>query len=186
MGWKNVKEHYRIVHTVQVTDAGICIGSQLCHDLIVINTARQKIVKADVGRNDELTRYKQEMEADLDKLWTLVDAGDTFSANIPVYTWKDAEIVEELCEATGYPNVTHDGHLMYDNRYSTDRDQVLQWAIEIAVAGVRIGLRRIEEMDIAYVKARKLLEEDQADLAKLRHEQIMSRLGGTPKKEESE
>ena len=27
MGWKNIKEHYRIGHTVHVTDKGICIGS---------------------------------------------------------------------------------------------------------------------------------------------------------------
>lgn len=27
MGFKNLKEHYRIKHIVQVTDAGICIGS---------------------------------------------------------------------------------------------------------------------------------------------------------------
>ena len=36
MGWKNIKEHYRIGHAVQVTDAGICIGSPYIHNIIII------------------------------------------------------------------------------------------------------------------------------------------------------
>jgi len=36
MGWKNVKEHYRIGHSVQVTEQGVCIGSPYVHNLIVV------------------------------------------------------------------------------------------------------------------------------------------------------
>ena len=36
MGWKNVKEHYRIGHSVHVTEKGICIGSSYIPDIIII------------------------------------------------------------------------------------------------------------------------------------------------------
>ncbi len=189
MGWKSVKDHYRIGHTVSVyEDKGICIGSSLCHDLVVIDPWRRKVGTSSLGvrGNEELQRYWTEINADLDKLWELVDADDAFSASIPVYTWKGADIIEEFCETPGHPNITHDGHLMYENRFSTDRDQALQWAIEEAEAGISLGIRRLDELGRDVAKSRKLLEEDRNDLAKLRHEQIMSRLGGTHKKEESE
>lgn len=43
---------------------------------------------------------------------------DTFAASIPVYTW-DASyaIVSHQCEELGWPNVTHDGALMYRNTF---------------------------------------------------------------------
>ena len=36
MGWKNVKEHYRIKHIVCTTQDGIAIGSPFIQDIIVI------------------------------------------------------------------------------------------------------------------------------------------------------
>jgi len=41
MGWKNIKEHYRINHYVQVTEQGICIGSPYIHNIIVIGRIRR-------------------------------------------------------------------------------------------------------------------------------------------------
>lgn len=174
MGWKNVKDHYRIGHIVQVTDKGICIGSSLCHDLIVIDPYRGTIIQADVARNEDLTRYLAEMRADPDKLRERLDTDDHFDISVTVYTYKGGDIIERQCEKVGWPNVTHDGQVMYDNTFSTDRNQVLQWAINEAEAGVRMGLRRIEELDRDCAKAKKLLHEDSADLAKLRHEQLLT------------
>src|SRR5688572_1181048 len=123
MGWKNVKEHYQIGHAVAVYEGkGICIGSSLCHDLITINPWRRTVHQSSLGvrGNEDLERYWTEINADLDKLWTLIEQEDTFSAEIPVFTWKGSEIVEKSCEKPGYPNLTHDGDLMYDNRFSVD------------------------------------------------------------------
>src|ERR1043166_9084890 len=105
MGWKNVKESYGIVHTVQVTDKGICIGSPYIHDLIVIGLDGA-VKKRDYGYgNQDLKRYMQEFDADPDKLKRLVLSDDHFAASVTVFTYDGGEFVEKLCEAPGWPNV---------------------------------------------------------------------------------
>ncbi len=141
MGWKNVKDHYRITHIVQVTktkvdgDHGdkmvnaICIGSSYIHNLIVIGLDGRILKRYDERGNDNLERYMQEMDADLDVLKRLVLSSDTFAGDsITVYTWEGAEILEKQCEAFGWPNVTNDGCLMYENTFSLNKSEVISWA----------------------------------------------------------
>jgi hypothetical protein len=146
MGWKSVKDHYRIGHIVRVEDKGICIGSGYVHDLIVISHVGI-LAKRDAGGNKDLNRYQQEMDADPAKLAELVAATDVFARSISVYTWKDAEIIEEHCEAPGWPNVTHAGHLMYENTWSTDKAEVVRWAKEDATARVKHLQQRLDELN---------------------------------------
>ena len=129
MGWKAVKDHYRIEHFVRVEAGNICIGSLYIHDIIVIDPAG-KIVKREAHGNRNLNRYLAEMDADPDKLAALIKSPDTFAAAIPVYTWENGQIIECLCEEPGWPNVTHDGRMMYENTFDTDRAKVVQWAVE--------------------------------------------------------
>jgi hypothetical protein len=149
MGWKAVRDHYRITHIVQVTDAGLCIGSPYIHDLIVISLSGE-ILKADGWGNTDLARYATEMKADPKTLRDVVVAPDTFAISLPVFTYEGAEIIEKRCEAYGWPNITHDGHIMHKNTYSADRDLVVEWA-------KRSCLSRIEW-------TRELVSEKQADL----------------------
>jgi len=111
MGWKAVRDHYRIEHQVQVTDKGICIGSPYIHDIIVISLDRGEIVKRyDPGsgwsRNENLDRYQSEMDADPFKLAELVAAEDVFERSLPVYTYEGGDIIEKQCEALGYGPTT--------------------------------------------------------------------------------
>jgi len=166
MGHKKLKEHYRIGHTVCVTDKGICIGSPYIHDLIVISPDG-KIIKADDGHNKDLKRYTDEMKADPEKLREIVEAQDVFEADIPVYTYDGGEIIEKLCEKPGWPNVTHDGDMMYENTYSTDKCLVVKWAKTNAALGVQRKQERVEESKAELVKFEVLVKESQSDLAKL-------------------
>ena len=134
MGWKNVKEQYGIKHRVQVTDKGICIGSYFCHNLIVIGLDGKFIRRHQPGENADLNRYQDEMDDDLDKLKRLVESPDHFDVDIPIWTYDECEIVEKLCEVPKWPNCTHDGQMIYENRHSTDRNQVVVWALENAKA----------------------------------------------------
>lgn len=138
MGWKKVKGHYRIGHIVQVTEKGICIGSGYIHDIIVVGLDGH-IVKGDEHsmRNDELARYQSEMMLDPQKLRELVTAEDEFAVSLPVYTYDGAAIVEKRCEEYGWPNVTHDGAIMYENTFSPDRDRVVEWAKSNCLAAIR-------------------------------------------------
>lgn len=133
MGWKNVKTHYRIEHTVQVTEAGICIGSPYIHNIIVIGQDGT-ITRSYTGQNDDLVRYQKEFNDDPETLKRLIQEPDIFEASVQVFTYKGGEILEKQCEALGWPNVTHDGQIMHDNTFSPVKAQVVKWAKEEAAA----------------------------------------------------
>lgn len=137
MSWKNIKEEYRIGHTVIVNNKGVCIGSPMVHDLIVINLDGEITKRRDGSPNEDIIRYMKEMDADPEKLKRLVKAEDTFAKSIAVYTFDDGKIIEKQCEELGWPNVTHDGEVMCENTFSIDREKVVQWAIEDASLGVK-------------------------------------------------
>jgi hypothetical protein len=172
MGWKAIKEHYRIGHSVQVVEGkGICIGSPYVHDLMVI--ADGVLVKWDDpvrgwGRNADLERYRTEMQADPAKLKELAEQPDTFERAIPVYTYQGADIIECACEKLGWPNVTHDGRMMYENTFSTDRAKVIRWAIRNAEAAIENWTEIVDDRQRAADEARQVLAERQDNLVALR------------------
>lgn len=166
MGWKNVKEHYRIDHIVQVRDGIIYIGSSYIHDLITVTIDGQ--VKQQRGSsNEDINRYLSEMDSDREKLLDLVNAPDAFSASLPVFTYDGGEIIEKQCEAYGWPNVTHDGMLMYENMFSADRNQVIEWAKRESELGVKFANQQIEELRKKITEAESWKAESIADLEKL-------------------
>lgn len=167
MGWKKVREHYRIGHTVHVRDGCICIGSPYISEIIVIRPDGT-LKKRDDGRaNADLARYQREMDADPVLLRQLIAAPDTFTASVPVFTYQGGTIIEKQCEATGWPNVTHDGVLMYDNIFSTDRAQIVAFAKRNAEAGIEIFTRNIQDMKSRLAIQEAHLAEAAADLVKL-------------------
>jgi hypothetical protein len=177
MGWKSIKEAYRIEHLVHVTEAGICIGSPFIHDIIVISACRGEITKRyDPGRgwtrNQALDRYQTEMDADPFRLAALACAEDVFVRSIPVFTYDGGAVVEKHCEELGWPNVTHDGLLQYENTFSPDAGLVRVWAIDSARASIQMLWERIEEVerDLARIKAR--LAKRTADLQQLTTEAL--------------
>lgn len=169
MGWKSVKEAYNIKHDVQVTKDGICIGSPYIHNIIVISQDG-KIIK-EPGRwgssDKNIIRYLAEMKVDMQRLRFLINMKDEFTRSIPVYTYEDGTIIQCFCEEAGWPNVTHDGRMQYENTFSVDREKVVEWAIadaqarinwlnkemEIAVAALQNVKDRFSEAEAIYAKA---------------------------------
>ncbi|UXC93147.1 hypothetical protein EGM87_22900 [Sphingobium sp. RSMS] len=168
MGWKAVRDHYRIEHIVQVTSAGICIGSPYVHDIIVISIDRGEIIRRwGEPHRGELARYLEEMDADPFKLAELVAQPDTFERSIPVFTYEGGEIIEKQCEELGYPNVTHDGCIQYENTFSPDAGLVRVWAIDNAKAGIKWMTEAVHEAQRELAQKIDRLNQRQADLAKL-------------------
>lgn len=170
MGWKAVKDHYRIEHIVQVTDKGICIGSPYIHDILVISKDGVLMKPDRVSQNVSLRRYQDEMEADPALLQELVLREDVFDRSIKVYTYDGAEIIEKLCEEPDWPNVTHDGLVMYENTFSTDREKVVKFAWRNASAGVEAGRRYVKQTEEELASRRQYLAQAEADLARLGNE----------------
>ena len=130
MGVLTLEKEYDIKHIVAVYDKKkyggkvICIGSAYIHDIIVISM-NGEVIKRDDGRsNDEIKRYMKEFDADPERLKKVVTEDDDLSDfKIPVYIYENARIRKELCKEIGWPNVTAQGELMYNNTsFSTFRE----------------------------------------------------------------
>lgn len=166
MGWKNVKDHYRIGHIVRMCGADIHIGSPYILDILVINPQGELLKRYD-GWDEDLARYQREMEADPQQLRQLIQAPDTFGESNPVYTYAGAQIIEKHCETPGWPNVTNDGELMYSNLFSTDKHTVIAWAKQNASAGAAHFRRDIEEVEKQLQTLKARLAECESDSAAL-------------------
>lgn len=131
MGWKKVKEHYDIKHIVQVdsrrsygNEPCIFIGSPYISDLIVIRMSDGHIIKR--YTDGIVNKLLEELQPKLDKdekngfLKQLIDEQDTFERLLPVYEIQNRKIVKTWCEDYGYPNVTTDGKLMYENTFTSE------------------------------------------------------------------
>ncbi|MBU9200310.1 hypothetical protein KTD31_02950 [Burkholderia multivorans] len=145
MGWKAVKDHYRIGHHVQVNEKGICIGSGYIHDIIVVSLAGEIVKPYGRESNEDLARYEAEMRADPAKLRALVAQADVFGDTMPVYTFDGARIIEKRCEVFGYPHATTDGDCMYENRFFRTRDEAIRAALQSAHSGVAGWGQAVEE-----------------------------------------
>lgn len=167
MGWKNVKEHYRIGHIVSVTTEGICIGSPYIHNIIVVG--RDGLIKKEMAStsNDDLVRYAREFRANPERLRTLIEAPDVFGPLTTVYTWDGGNILAKQCEEIGYPNVTTDGQLMFNNAFSTDRSKVLAWAIRDARYGVQSAQENIADLQGKLATAQGRLADETNNLTRL-------------------
>lgn len=165
MGWKTLKERFGIGHIVQVTKTSICIGSGYVGDLATVD-----LNTGAVAENSTFSGFLQDKcpalaAASTEEILDAINAEDVFSASIPVYTFRGGKIIEKLCEEPGWPNVTHDGELMYENRFSTDRDTVIRWAKRDAELGVKYAKEAVTD-------AEKTLIERQAHLAQCEFERI--------------
>lgn len=188
MGWKNVKHHYGIKHYVCVAEKGICIGSGYVHDLIVIadsdkprdwhDTVDRHCTKLDcnlsiwrptyVGRGEPFDGIVNAMADDPATLRRLIDTPDTFAVSVTVYTYDyDGNIIEKQCEDPGWPSVTHDGDMMYENTFSTDRNQVVEWAKRNMAAGLENARESVTERQRELDASRARLARFEAALAKL-------------------
>lgn len=167
MGWKNIKEGFQIEHFVSVTSEGICIGSPYIHNIIVIGQDGTIKKRYDGSDNDDLVRYQLEMDADPQKLRRLLWLPATFTNSIPVYTYEGGNIIEKFCEELGWPSVTHDGDMMYENTFSSDRIKVVKWAKRTAQLEIKAHEERMTRLLRDHEEATSDLAQALRNLAKL-------------------
>lgn len=136
MGWKALKERFGITHLVQVTDDGISIGSGYIPNLATIDPVTGAVREPEAFARFLQHQYPALLAAAPADLVALLVAADTFTASIPVYFFENGTVVERQCEQPGWPNVTHDGRMMYGNIASTDRNTVIGWGKRDAAAAV--------------------------------------------------
>lgn len=147
MGWKAFKQHYGIEANVTIEKGMVCIGTGYI-DLLKVTMDGQIDYAYQMGTDHKIYLVQEAIKADPETAARLLKAEDTFEQSIRVYTYDGAEILEKFCEAEGYPNVTHDGMMMYNNDFSTDREVIIQRAVTTAKAnahGVRESINNVEK-----------------------------------------
>ena len=166
MGWKNLEQHYKTGYIVQVTEKGICIGSGYIHDLVVLSLTG-KVTHVWEFFNREKNAWLARMESEPDVVRELIEAPDKFEKSIEVFTYEGGDIVKKFCEDMCWPNITHDGQVMYENTFSTDPELVRKWATRNAKAGIEYVTSTIEDQRerLALLEAR--LKTHEGNLAKL-------------------
>lgn len=139
MGIKLLKEKYKIEHLVQRTDKGICIGSPYYHDIIVLNDEGEfmkmyKDRKYNDGwnTNEDLKRYQEEMIVDSENgiLKEIIQEPDDYENLNPVFKIDDGKLIETFCENYGYPNLTIEGELMYENTFFKTKEEAVKYGID--------------------------------------------------------
>lgn len=159
MGLKAIKEHYGIKHNVHIRGGLITIGSAYVPDIIAFDF-EGKIHKKDdlfVKEGNELDRVYKALVSDPEMLLKLIRQEDVFERSIRVYSFNGAEITEHFCEELGWPNVTHDGQMMYENRFTTDRNEAIEWALKEAESALKWEERRLGDLqkEIEETKTRR-------------------------------
>ncbi|HDR9103691.1 hypothetical protein [Paraburkholderia sp. A3RO-2L] len=167
MGWKAVRDHYRIGHHVQVNEKGICIGSGYIHDIIVVSLAGELVKTYGRGSNEELARYEAEMLADPARLKALVAQQDVFGETMPVYTYAGGRIIEKRCEVFGYPHATTEGDCMYANLFFRTREEAIRAALNSAHSSVNGWQSALDELRTRVEETTRHLEQVQHNLAEL-------------------
>jgi hypothetical protein len=160
MGWKSVKEHFDIKHNVIVEDGTIFIGSSYVSKLAGIDMQTGECFSLRESA-DFLPRYYPELlNADRDEILSLCRREDCFEVSIPVFTYEKGQILVFYCENVGWPNVTHDGRMMYENTFSLDKETAVRRAKRNAFLGAEMVEKEIsfKEKELSDLKKKKIME----------------------------
>lgn len=170
MGWKTFKQHFGIAHHVCVDKDRVLIGSGYVSDLASIDRTTGVVMPNGIFPDFLEKHYPSVLAARPEDILQLLEAEDTFSAAITVFTFEDGKVVEKLCEATGWPNVTHDGRLMYNNTFSTEKVAIVAAARNNAEGRISLIKREIQKTEQQLADLRAELAKQEAELAALKSE----------------
>lgn len=167
MGWKSFKEHFGIEHFVQISRKGLCIGSPYVHDLAVVDLETGSVVPNRTFADFVKKNYPKLDQASPEQVLQLIRKPDVFEKSVTVYTYKGGDIIEKQCEEPGWPNVTHDGDMMYENLFSTDRNAVVVWAKRNADAEIGYLGEEVRRLEEQLTKMKERLAQSESALQKL-------------------
>lgn len=155
----------------------IAIGSAYCHDLITVNKNTLHLKYAfDTFKKGRQSINNPKLEFIWDKLKELIDNGkikdiiegsDNIDKPLSVYTIEDGKLIETFTDEYGWPNVTIDGYLMYDNTYFKNKVDAINSGIEGCKLGISSYNITIEETNNKLEKLKDRLALERNDLKHL-------------------
>lgn len=167
MGFKAFKDHFGIEnHIVSIQDGVLHIGSDFVSRLVGFDMQTGKVLINDAFSGFLSKQYPEILNCTDEERLALIQTQDQFKQSIPVYTSLNGQIIEKKCEALGFPNVTHDGEIMYENsHFSNEADAVkyeqlnLQCKIEIQQSSISDLEAKLAEKKRNLAETKKQLDQ---------------------------
>lgn len=181
MGWKAFKDHYKITHIVHVREGKILLGSPYSSELVAVCMSTGEIVTSSVRPKFIAQAYPEVAAASNKERLNIISQPDSFDASIPIYTFDGPNIIEKLTDETQWPGVTHDGCIIYDNTFSTDKETVIEWAKKDAAIGVRWANERLTQLEKEIADQRVKLEQAKAIVEQLEEKYPRGTASDAPK-----
>lgn len=167
MGWKSIKEHYQIKHIVHIDGGRVLFGSGYVPDAIVVEPDGTIVKTYRDSMSGDLSRYCEEIGKDPDTFAEMFKKQDVFARSIPVYTFDRDRIIEKFCDELEWPNVTHDGMLMYSNQFFATREDAIAQSKRNARAGMEIMQENVAGAERELANSRERLADYEMTFRKL-------------------
>jgi len=117
MGWKSFKYKFGIEHHVQIVSGKLLIGSGYVSSIVSIDLKTGTVSENPTFRGFLKEEYPQLFKATKEEILQPLSEPDCFAKSSSVFTYDRDQIIEKNAEELGWPNVTHDGVMMYDNLF---------------------------------------------------------------------
>ena len=161
MGIKALKKEFNIGHIVQRRDGKILIGSPYVSELIAINpegeVSKSKIVQS--GRYKIGQIYEALIACNKARLLKIINEPEIPIDPKPVFTEAGrGRVIKVYCEEYGYPNITTEGELMYENSHFQNRAESLKHAKENRAAEIKwVGRDILEKSGGTFRRIKQIL-----------------------------
>jgi hypothetical protein len=164
-------------YAIQQDGEKICIGGAYCNDLISINTKTIEMntaVHIDGGRegfrSDELVMIWDKLTELIKngEIKGIIEGKDEIENPLTVYTVQNGELKECITDEYGWPNVTDDGFLMYENQYFRTKEAAIQRGITDLECQIISSKRLIDEYADSLKKHKDLIKESEKWIRELK------------------
>lgn len=142
----------------------ICVGSPMCSDLISVDKKTLQLRYAlDTFRegrkcleNKSNSKGENELLFIWDKLQELINnneildiinGSDIIENPLPVFTVDYGILIETFTDEYGWPNVTVDGDLMYDNTYFKTKEEAIKYGIKESEAWIEMLTEKKNDLE---------------------------------------
>jgi hypothetical protein len=134
----------------------IAVGSPLCHNLISVDKKTLKIKyaidtwnegRSSLPNHDELRFIWDKLQEIIDngQIKDIIEGQDEIENPLPVFTVRDGKLVKSFTDCYGWPNITIDGDLMYDNTWFKTELQAINYGIGEYQYGIKSLQNSIDE-----------------------------------------
>jgi hypothetical protein len=171
-------------YTIQQDGKNICIGGAYCNDLISVNMKTLKMktaINIDGGgraglRNEELVMVWDKLTELIKngEIKDIIEGKDEIENPLKVYTVQNGELKECITDEYGWPNITDDGFLMYDNQYFRTKEAAIQRGIDDIECQIIASKRLIDEYADNLKKHKDLIKDYEMKMRELKEKQGFS------------